>query len=300
MTSKDPYMNAMDFDKSLSAIKSLARDGQSPYLTSKSQAIAKQVVGAGERQLNQALATAGPDTLSKLQSARRMVAAYHNSADLLEDLNTEPAALYGNLTTGGDRVVNTLQQLQKVAPAESKIVGRTFLEGMIDKATKEGGFARAPGLMADWNRLGPETKTLMFGKQAPEIDNFMLAAKRLTANMNPSGTAKMAAAFGSYGAAGTALFSLLMGQPLAAGAVGAGMAWSRLAAEMLLAPGGPARLIGSLPAMSAPGAATALAAAATRQPMIFPSGHVADFARQNGVSEDEARKRLSAEGWMIQ
>lgn len=242
MESDAPTMNAMDFDRSLSAIKALGREGPNPYLTSKSQGIAKQIVSNGEKQLQDALSKAGPDVLDKLGDARKAVKSYHETAEMLADLPGEPAALYSSLTTGGDRAYNTLQTLKRVAPNEVKTVGRTYLQGLVDKATAEGGFGRSKGVMADWKRLGPEAKDLMFGpKLTQNLDDFFLAAKRLTVDVNPSGSAHTIAALHGLGALGTAIGSLFVGNlPLAAGiatgAVGEAFIGSHLAARFLFNP----------------------------------------------------------------
>jgi hypothetical protein len=240
MTSDKTHMNAMDFDKTLSAVKSLARDGDSPFLSTQSQRVAKQIIANGEAEFQKAMAGAGPNTVAKLKQARNAVRAYHDTAELLGDLNDEPARLYSNLVTGGDRTLDTLKELHKVAPSELKTVGRTYLEGMVEKATNEGGFGRSAGIKADWQRLGPETKELLFGKQlTKDMDNFMLAAKRLTTERNPSGTAHMTAALGGLGAAGAIVHSLFTGSPAEAATAAGGLVVApNVAARLLLTPGG--------------------------------------------------------------
>ena len=235
------YMNAMDFDKALGAIKSITRDGSSPFLTSQSQGIAKQIVKNGEYELQDALKGA-PGATPDLATGRKLVRSYYDTADLLGDLHSEPGALYSNLVSGGDRVFDTLQKLNKIAPAELKTVGRTFLEGMVDKATREGGFGRSAGILADWNRLGQRTKDLMYGATlSKDIDNFLLAAKRLTAEANPSGTAHLQTALGAAGAIGGSLVGTLFGHMTAgaaAGVMGTEVVGPALAARVMFSPGG--------------------------------------------------------------
>lgn len=251
MESGDQFMNAMDFDRSLSAIKAITRDGESQFLTSKSQGLAKQVVQAGEREFQKALSTAGPDITKKLYNGRKLVRSYYETDELLGSLQEEPAALYHNLVTGGDRVMDTLRDLNRVAPKDVRTVGRTFLEGLTEKATREGGFTRSAGVKADWERLGPETENLLFGPQlTSDLNNFFLAAKRLTSPLNPSGTAHMGAALGAYGAVGAAgleaLRALVFGTPEEAAAIAGGTAGliggANLSARLLFTPGG-ARLM---------------------------------------------------------
>ena len=241
MNSKDSQMNAMDFDRTLSAVKSITRDGNSDVLNTRSQGLAKQIIKAGEGEFQKALRGAGSDVNAKLGSARRIVRSYYDTDELLGSLQSEPAALYKHLVTGGDRVFNTLSDLQKVAPKEIKTVGRTFLEGMVDKATNEGGFRRASGIKADWDRIGPETKELLFGKQLTgEMDKFVLAAKRLTSDVNPSGTAKtLSAISGVAGVGMIALRELLTGHPYGAAiTVGTGTVLPNIAARLMFTPGG--------------------------------------------------------------
>jgi hypothetical protein len=204
MKSQDPAMDAMDFDKYLSAVKSIARDGDSPYLTTRSQGLAKQIIGTGETELNNALAQADPTIPATLQRARSKVKAYYDVADLLNDIQgskDEPAALYHNLVSGGDRTYDTLQRIHAIDPQVTQTLGRTYFESLLNKATAEGGFGRAPGLMQDWQRMGPQTKMLLFGgpTAVAELNNFFQGAKMLTNNANPSGTAKMLYALGPIG-----------------------------------------------------------------------------------------------------
>lgn len=236
MESGDQYMNAMDFDKSLGAIKAIARDGNNPFLTSQSQGIAKRIVTEGETQLQTALGTAGADVPVKLKRARNAVKSYYEAGELLGDIADEPARAYQSIVTGGDRMYNTLNDLKRMAPNELKTAGRTFLEGLMDKATAEGGFARADGVMADWRRMGPHTKETLFGPGLTrDLDNFFLAAKRLTKLQNPSGSAHMVAALHGLGAVGTAIGGLVTGNPIvAAGAVGEAFVGPNIAARFLL------------------------------------------------------------------
>lgn len=204
-------MPAMDFDKFLGAVKSIARNGDSPLLTNQSQRIAKQVIRQGEKAFQDAIQGAGPNVLGKLQNARKAVKEYYGTAEFLDDMRSEPAALYKNLVTGGDQVQGTLLHLKQVAPKALDTVGRTFLNNLMEKATNEGGWGRSAGVKADWERMGPETKNLVFGpKTTQALDNFFLAAKRLAVNEG-SPTAGRIAAFMSYGDVGTAIAELVTG-----------------------------------------------------------------------------------------
>ena len=237
------YMNAMDFDRALGAVKSLTRDGKNPLLTDRSQGLAKQIVKNGEFELQDALRGAGSDIPGKLASARGKVRDYYDTAELLNELHDEPAQVYTRLVGGGDKVYDQLTKLRKVAPEEVNTVGRTFLEGLMQKATTEGGFGKAGTVMNEWNRMGPRTKGLLFGpKLTTDIDNFMLAAKRLTSVANPSGTANTLAALGTMGAIGTAMVELVTGHPLAAATSMGVPVGANVLSRVLFSPGGAKRL----------------------------------------------------------
>lgn len=217
-------MNAMDFDRFLGAVKSITRDGSSNILSTQSQRLARQVIAAGENEFQNAISGAGPNVISKLQNARRAVREYHETADFLGDLRSEPGSLYSNLTTGGDRIQNTLNALRSKAPKAVDTVGRTYLGEMMDKATREGGWSRSEGVKADWDRLGPQTKNTLFGPQVTQsMNDFLLAAKRLTPAVG-SPTADRLSALVAYGDVGTALAEFvggtIAGHPVI-GAVGA-------------------------------------------------------------------------------
>lgn len=189
MESGMEQMPAVEFDKFLGVMKGISRDGSSPFLTDKSQALARKVIQSGERQVEQALKDAGPNVLDSLRKGRAAVKEYHQMDDFMKMLShEEPGQLYADLVTGGDRVTETLKTAKRYAPSEVAQIGKTFLQAIVNKATQQGGFNREGGLLADWNNMGPETKRLLFGKQADTIERFLLAAKDIGTVYNPSGT----------------------------------------------------------------------------------------------------------------
>jgi hypothetical protein len=204
-------LDALTVDQNLSAIKAMLREGggAAKYLSNNSKRLATQTIGELESALNKSLTDAGGRAVEKLQAGRAAVKRYHSAAEFLASLpknatgELEPAAVYKKLTTGGDLQINLLKDLHTLAPKEVEELGHTFVRGMLDKATAEGGFSRAAGLMQDWNRMGPATKNLLIGDKAKQeaIDSFFLAAKRLTADPNPSGTGKLITALGPIGIA---------------------------------------------------------------------------------------------------
>jgi hypothetical protein len=201
-------MDAATADRNLSALKALARGGNNPYLNTRSQGLAKKAIADITTDFNNAVNAADPSIMPVLQQARGMVRKQHTVAEILDSLPDEPAALYKRLSQAGDRTYNDLAFLNNYAPAEMRQIGRTYLEGLMNKATETGGITRADGIFRSWQNLGPKTKLLLFGNKqnVDELNKFFLATKMLTKDVNPSGSTKLLASiFGLPGAAVDAL-----------------------------------------------------------------------------------------------
>jgi hypothetical protein len=217
MESPKSAMNAMDFDKFLGALKSITRDGEAGELSNQSAGVAKQVIQFGEQGLNDALMKAGPDTVQKLTDARAAVRDYHDTNDFLQDVRVrpnepyEPAAMYRSFVRPKDASVAALQELQNRAPQTIPVIGQTYLQGLFDQAMKSGGWSKSAGVRSAWERLGPNTRRLLYGpQQAAELDKFFHAAEMLTP-AEGSPTAGRLAAITSYGDVGLALGQFLRG-----------------------------------------------------------------------------------------
>jgi len=213
----DKVMDAETLDKNLGAIKALIRRAGKDFLPSRSQGIAAQVVGSLEKEVTDAYGKAGGGALAKLWQARRGVKDYHEVNEILASLPDEPGALYARLVQGSDKRLNLLKDLQQYAPKEVQQIGNTFIQGLVEKLTANGQIGRAEGVLADWNRLGPETKKILFGnqEQANMFHRFLLTVQELNKMRNPSGTAKATAALSSIlsvgkGAKNYALAKILM------------------------------------------------------------------------------------------
>jgi hypothetical protein len=137
---------------------------------------------------------AGDDVLKALETGRRATRAKYAVADVLDSLtggSAEPVRPYDRLTAPKDSRVDLLRQVKQLAPDQVKTVARAYLDRLLEKATSEGGFGRARGIAADWERLGPATKAALFKDPAyvQDLDRFFLLAKRIEDTPNPSGTA---------------------------------------------------------------------------------------------------------------
>ena len=189
----DDVIAASAAERNLSALKGITRKADSPLLRNVSQGLAARSIRELEDTVQGAVATAGPDAVQALNRGRALTKAKYAAADLLDRVQGtqgEPVGIYNKLTRNQDQGINLLNEVRQVAPQEMPKLGRAVLQELIDKATAEGGFRRAAGLQADWTRLGPQTKKLLFpdaGVRA-NLDNFFLLAKRMAENPNPSGT----------------------------------------------------------------------------------------------------------------
>lgn len=171
-------------DAGLSAIKRVARTAEAPELRNVSQGAAAGAV----TQLNDAIETAarnaGPQAIKALQEGRAAVKAKYAAADTLKALSAEPVKVAQQLTAKGDAGVEQLRAVAKLAPAEMPKIGRAVLEDMVSRATSEGGFKGAVSLKNEWDKIGIETKGILFKDPGlvRELDHFFTLAKQ----MNPS------------------------------------------------------------------------------------------------------------------
>lgn len=179
-------------DSALSDLKRLARpDGMG--MRSAGQGAAAKAVGELDQWVKMTAESAGPEALEALETGRAATIAKYAAADVLKSLykGGKPVKAYGKLTSAGDANLDTLQAVAKQAPAELPKVGRAVLDGLLEKATANGGFEHGAAIAAKWEKLGPETKRLLFKDPGyvAELDNFFRLARMTAENANPSGTA---------------------------------------------------------------------------------------------------------------
>lgn len=177
-------------DGALSELKSLSRFDGMPELRPEGKGAAAMAVRTLEEQVQRAVAQGGPEATTARNIGREATKQKYAVGDILDDLKTEPVKAYRQATAPGDQNVAYLRQLQRLAPKEMPKVGRAYLDGLFEKATAEGGFSRAQGLFADWQKLGPETKRTLFpdATHRANLDHFFLLAKKIGESPNPSGS----------------------------------------------------------------------------------------------------------------
>lgn len=178
------HVSLSSADASLSAIKRIAREAESPELRNVSQGLASKAIGELDQAVRNTAAGAGPKALKALEDGRAAVKAKYAAADTLKALSDEPVKVAQQLTARGDAGVEQLRAVAKLAPAEMPKIGRALLENMVERATSEGGFKGAVSLKNEWDKIGIETRGILFKDPAlvRELDHFFTLAKK----MNPS------------------------------------------------------------------------------------------------------------------
>lgn len=178
-------------DADLGTIKGLARGADLPELRDMSQGLAAQAVKEFDKAVQATASQAGPDVLSALKEGRAATVAKYNAGDLLRRLRSEPVQTFRQMIYQKDAGIAQLRQVAKLAPKEMPKIGRAYLEDLIDRATQRGGFGRADSILSEWEKLGPETRRLLFkdAQLVKDLDDFFLLAQKVAENPNPSGTA---------------------------------------------------------------------------------------------------------------
>lgn len=196
----DDFAALSTADADLSAIKTLAR-ADMPELRTVSQGLAANAVSQLETAVMRGASSMGPDAVAALKAGRAATIKKYAMADVLDSLKAEPVKAFQQATAPQDAAIAHLRELAKIAPDAPAEIGRAWLDQVLAKATQEGGFEHAAKIQADWQRLGPETKKVMFGAALTnDLDNFFLLAKKMGENPNPSGSGRTVVALlsGAY------------------------------------------------------------------------------------------------------
>lgn len=191
-------MDAPDFsalsiaDGALGELKALARVDDM-FRRTAGQGIAAEAV----KHLDDAVVTtarqAGPDVLKALMDGRKATIGKHRTVAVLDTLHpSEPVRVFDQLTARQDSAVARLREVAREAPAEMPKIARAFLDGLMEKATDGGGFEHAAAIASQWEKLGPQTKAVLFrdAAQIRDLDNFFRLARKAADVKNPSGTAR--------------------------------------------------------------------------------------------------------------
>jgi hypothetical protein len=213
-------------DGALSDLKKLSRPDAQGMRTAGAGAAA-QAVKQLDDWVKVTAENAGPEALSALEAGRAATVAKYDTAGILKALEGNrkaPVRVAGKLLAAQDTAVDQLRQVAKHAPQELPKLGRAFLDRLLERATAEGGFKHADAIASKWEKLGAETKRLLYRDPAhiAELDKFFRLARMTAKSANPSGTAHTYAA-GHAIAEGTALLAGTI-EPMTAAATIAGPA----------------------------------------------------------------------------
>lgn len=218
--------------RNLSSIQNIARSDL-PAVRGASKGIAAAVIPQYRAAIDAAAKAMGPEAEQMLNRGRALTTQKYQTFKVLDKLPKSPVQLVRRLTLNEDSGIDMLRAVNKFAPAQMPDIGRSVLEGILSGSTAEGGFNKAGTALNRWNKLGPETKKIIFNDPArvKDIDDFLMLAKMIGENPNPSGSATVG---GIIGATGLVVTSPVTGFATLIG-------WKKLA-DILMRSDGPALL----------------------------------------------------------
>lgn len=247
----ESVINGPDFgslttvERALGPIKKIAAGAEMPQLRTQGQGVAARVAGELDQAVRGRAVEAGPEVAQSLMEGRAATRSKHLTAAVMKRIapgSREPRAIFRALTAHKDAGIAKLRDLQRHAPEELPNLARALLEEIFEKPTSAGGFKFADKAWADWHKLGPDTKRMLFTEpgHVKALDRLFLLAKKIGENPNPSGTAQVLSATG-----------ILAGLP------------SYALAQLLYTPGGVRALTSVVEAWQRPGRPVATGAART-------------------------------------
>ena len=167
-----PLNKAID---DLSAVNDIARTGINE-LRSKSKGLAATLSIQLHGALNEATAGLGQEAVNALELGRQATKDKYSTAKLASRLfgkDQNPVRAINLLTSNEDKSINLLKQISENAPTELPSIGRTVVEGLISKSSNLGKYSDGASILNKWNKIGPETKAILFGpSKTEELDNL--------------------------------------------------------------------------------------------------------------------------------
>jgi hypothetical protein len=135
----------------------------------------------------------GPETKKLIFRDPSLMGELDNYFKQIRDvsgLRKEPVQVVQQLIQSNDSGISLLKNVQKQAPNEMTKIGRAFIDDLITQSTEAGGFDKADSLFSKWNKVGPETKKIIFEdpNYIKNLDDFFLFAKKRAENPNTSGS----------------------------------------------------------------------------------------------------------------
>lgn len=197
------YVPVSVADSVLGDLKTISRAAV-PALRTEGQAIAAKAVQALSTQVDEIVSQV-PGAADLLRQGRAATVAKYRAADTLSNVPDKPVQAFDRLTAPRDQEIDLLRAVERQTPDVVPQLGRAKLEQWLDLATEKGRFDHADRLYAEWQKMGDETKRVLFGtpERVKALDDFFLLAKRMSENPNPSGTAHTMSAFNVGATIGT-------------------------------------------------------------------------------------------------
>jgi len=188
----DDVIGVLEAEQKLRDFKDVAGYKTDPTFRTQKQGLAKKAINGLEEAVDDALNKVSPELYNELKEARGMTVLKYKAGDVIKKLNDEPVKTFNSATMAHDAGINKLRQIAEVAPDELPKIGRAYLTDMIDKATESGRFEHSQALFSQWEKLGVETKKLLFKdpEYIRELDNFFTVAAKISETTNISGTAR--------------------------------------------------------------------------------------------------------------
>jgi len=193
ITNADDIVDIATADQNLSKIKTIAHS-EIPELRTRSQGIAASMIPKLQADISVAVKALGPEAEAAIANGRKATIAKYQVGDLLrKQLNTkEPVRLFSRLVQNDDASAQLLGTVAKIDPGDISAVARATVEGILSPSTVEGGFKKGAGALARWEKLGPQTKKILFAdnpQMVSELDNYFRLGKMMTEQINPSQSA---------------------------------------------------------------------------------------------------------------
>jgi hypothetical protein len=181
---------------------------------------------------------AGDEAWNALKAGRKHSYQEWRADRVLKKLSAEPVNTFKRLTADRDLHIEQLRAVAKEAPAEVEGLARAYTEGLLDQL-KDSDFADAAKVKKAWDKLGPETKKILFKNEVlrKNLDDFFQLAENIE-KRSKSGAPKVSHPVVSF----TAGVGLVIWSPMTAGTAllgaGAKVLGNRAVAKMLFTPRG--------------------------------------------------------------
>lgn len=179
------YQPLSSMEENLGALKAAQREAPN----ANTSRLIGNAIKAMQDQVDQTASSYGLS--DSLENGRAITKQKYDTIAVLDKLKTEPVQLFNQITTSKDLGIDLLRDVDKHAPEALPEVGKSYMQGLMDKAFGEAGTAKPGTALTEWNKLGPETKKLLFKDPGTikDIGDYFTLAKRVAENPNPSGTA---------------------------------------------------------------------------------------------------------------